>query len=84
MKKISPNRISIARHNQVTSMGVCPNCWNFRIVSAMHVITDKETGKKRFSGSYLCCGSEKGHLCWHMTKNPLEPHLYEVFGKVDE
>lgn len=81
MKEASERRITKERHNHVTWSGVCPGCGDYRIVTE-HRFRDGEDvmDKRRYAGSYLCCGGPEGHLCWHMTKNPNAPRLYETFG----
>jgi hypothetical protein len=73
-------RINIARFDHVVWQGVCPNCFNYKIVKVPRVSVDNETGKVKFGGSYYACGSEKGHLCWHMTGQRTAKNLYETFG----
>lgn len=73
-------RITKERHKQVTWTGVCPSCTNFRIVTVPRFNRDALDRTAKYGGSYLCCGGENGHRCWHMTKSENAKNLYETFG----
>lgn len=78
----SKNRITKERHASVVAMGICPNCKDHRIVTATRWVggSDALDRKRKYGGSYLCCGGELGHRCWHMTKDGSDRILYENFG----
>lgn len=73
-------RVDARRHRAVTRYGVCPGCGDFRIVTRTRMHEDAETGRRKFSGQYLSCGSDAGHECWSMTKSPEAERIYETFG----
>lgn len=77
----SANRIDRDRHARVTRNGVCPGCGDFLIVTVTRFRGSEDCLDRRtFGGAFLACGSENGHECWHMTKDPNSARLYEVHG----
>ena len=76
-------RITKERHNQVTWSGVCPNCGEYRIVTAFRWKngSDALDRNRKFAGVYFACGGLKGHLCFYMTKDPNASRLYESHGE---
>lgn len=79
----SDRKITKERHKQVTDMGVCPGCGDFRIITAHRFKGSEDAMSKRtYGGSYLACSGPNTHECWHMTGNVTAANLYETFGKL--
>lgn len=80
-KKSSQNKITSAEHSAIVRRGVCPGCEDYKLQLAPRVRTD-DFGNVSFGGSYYCCSSEYGHLCFHMTSSASQDkNLYATFGE---
>ena len=81
-KQPSQRRIDKERHNKVTWSGVCQGCGDYTIITQKRLrgSEDAMDNRRTYAEEYLCCGGPNAHECWHMTKNPNAPRLYETFG----
>ena len=82
MSEKSENRIDVKQHKRIVSCGVCPGCGDHKIITMKRFKRSEDalSRERKYAGEYLCCGGEHAHECWHMTKNPSAPLLYEVYG----